>query len=393
MSYPLVFISVTIPVVLFVLILIWLWRGLYRQPEVYGWTDLPHVCVVVAARNEESHLPNLLTALRKQSYPAELLKIVVVNDNSTDGTAELVQGTVRWMPNLHLVSLSATQPGWGPKKWALQRGIEATTAEIILTTDADCTPATEWVESVVNYFSDPRIGMVMGPAPLVRKDLSLVERSIHLDAVSLDALAAAGCGHGIALTCTGRNLAYRRVAFEEIGGFDNIAHYISGDDDLLMHKMSSTDKWKIVFALTPRAVVPSPPPDGIKGFLRQRLRHASKGKAYYDLGARLFFRLLLPIIYIANLASAFGMVTALITLNPYWLIPTVIKLMGEALVVYTYLGKVSDRVGPGIFLITGALHHFYVVLIGLVGNFISVEWKGRTYNGNHAAGESGNITS
>ncbi len=239
--------------------------------------------------------------------------------------------------------------------------------------------------------SDPQIGMVIGPAPLIRKDLSIVERSIHLDAVSLDALAAAGSGHGLALTCTGRNLAYRRTAFGEIGGFENIAHYVSGDDDLLMHKIASMDKWKIVFALTPKAVVPSPPPDGFEGFIRQRLRYASKGKVYYDLGAKLYFRLLLPTIYLANLASAASMLTALVTLNPYWLAPTALKLMAEALIVYTYLGKVSDRVTPGIFLLTGILHHFYVVLIGLVGNFIAVEWKGRAYSGNHTGNESENI--
>jgi cellulose synthase/poly-beta-1,6-N-acetylglucosamine synthase-like glycosyltransferase len=390
-AYPLVFILATIPVGLFVVILVWLWRGLFRQPEILGWTELPRVCVIVAARNEESNLPNLLTALRQQTYPSDLLKIVIVNDNSTDGTEDLVQGSARWMPNLELISLSETPSGWGPKKWALQCGIKATTAEIILTTDADCKPTIEWVEAVVNYFGDPRIGMVMGPAPLVRKDLNIVERSIHLDAVSLDSLAAAGSGHGLALTCTGRNLAYRRGAFEEIGGFGNIAHYVSGDDDLLMHKMANADKWKIVFALTPKAAVPSPPPEGLEGFIRQRLRHASKGKAYYDLGAKLYFRLLLPTIYIANLASAAGLVIALVTLDPYWLAPLAIKLMAEALVVYTYINQVGERVSPGIFLLTGVLHHFYVVLIGLVGNFVPVEWKGRAYKGNNTAGESGNI--
>lgn len=389
--YPLAYLIALIPVGLFVMILMWLWRGLFKQPEISGWADLPRVCVIVAARNEESHLPNLLTALRQQTYPAELLQIVVVSDNSTDGTEELVQGTARWMPNLELISLSETPPGWGPKKWALQSGIQATTAEIIMTTDADCTPVSEWVEAVVNYFSVPEVGLVMGPAPLVRKDLSILERSIHLDAVSLDALAAAGCGRGLALTCTGRNLAYRRAAYEEIGGFSDIAHFISGDDDLLMHKMASTDRWQLVFALTPKAVVSSPPPDGFKGFIRQRLRHASKGKVYYDLGAKLYFRLLLPTIYLANLASAAGLVTAIVTRDPYWLAPTAVKLAAEALVVYTYLRRVADRVSPGIFLMTGLLHHFYVVLIGLVGNFISVEWKGRAYDGNQTTGKSENI--
>ena len=65
--------------------------------------------------------------------------------------------------------------------------------------------------------------------------------------MSIDAVSAATMSHGIALSCTGRNIAFRKTAFIEIGGYDEIQDQISGDDDLLMQKISLSKRWAIDF--------------------------------------------------------------------------------------------------------------------------------------------------
>lgn len=361
--------------------LLWIRRGLGREYHLPEGDRLPSATVIVAARNEEDNLPHLLAALKDQSIPGDRFEIIVVDDGSTDKTAEILTQWARDLPNLHLIHLDETPADWAPKKWALAVAIKRATGEVILATDADCRPGTQWVQTILQYFVDDETGMVYGPAPLVGSRHNAWAKALFLDSCAVDALAAAGTGLGMALTCTGRNLAYRRRVFDEVGGYEDVAHFISGDDDLLMQKIAATGHWKIRFALNPAAVVSSPQPAGFKAFVRQRLRFASKGLAYYGIPTSLGLKLVLPFIYVASLAAAGSILSFLYTGNVAWMLPLALKLAGEAGLVYTYLHRVGRRVGPGIFLLTGLVHPFYVVLFGVLGNFLKISWKDREYSG------------
>lgn len=367
--------------------LLWLRRGLSNLSAGVG-NGRPDVTVVVAARDEEAHLPRLLAALQAQSYPIERLELIVIDDNSTDESYRVLTAHAEKMPNLHPLRIDDTPPGWSPKKWALTAAIERSTGEIILVTDADCLPGPRWVATLVAYFDDPSTGMVMGPAPLISERRNRWWEALRLDSCSVDALAAAGTGRGLALTCTGRNLAYRRATFQEVDGFRGVAHVVSGDDDLLMLKIAATGRWKVRFALATDAVVTSPPPPDLRAFIRQRLRFASKGLLYYGLKTAPGFKLILPLIYGANLAAVVGQVAFVVTLQPYWLAPLSVKLLAEGGLVIPYLRRIGQRVRMGTFLLTGLVHPWYVVLIGLLGNFYTVTWKGRRYKGRRVAGRN-----
>ena len=367
--------------------LLWLRRGLSKLPAGVGSSQLD-VTVVVAARNEEANLPRLLAALQDQSYPMERLEIIVIDDHSTDESYRVLTDHVNKMPNLHPLRLADTPPGWAPKKWALTTAIERSSGEIILVTDADCLPGPRWVETLVRHFEDPSTGLVMGPAPLISERRNLWWDALRLDSCSVDALAAAGAGHGLALTCTGRNLAYRRAIFQEVDGFQGVAHVASGDDDLLMLKIAATGRWKVQFALAPDAVVPSPPPPDLRAFIRQRLRYASKGLLYYELKTAPGFKLILPLLDGANLAAVVSQIAFVVTLQPYWLALLGVKLLAEGVLVYPYLRRIGQRVRMGTFLLTGLVHPWYVALIGLLGNFYTVTWKGGRYKGQRVAGRN-----
>ena len=92
----------------------------------------PRVSVVIAARNEEDQLPTTLTTLEAQDYPS--LEIVVVEDESTDRTREVIES--------HAARVRAVDPpplpdGWTGKNWACWTGARATDGEWLLFLDAD----------------------------------------------------------------------------------------------------------------------------------------------------------------------------------------------------------------------------------------------------------------
>ena len=380
-----VFWAVAVLILFYAAFLIWIRRGFRRlEPETHQ-AVIPPVSIIVAARNEALNVPRLLTALHRQSYPADRMEIIVADDGSTDDTSLIHQLHARKMKNLHPIHIDQPPAGWGPKKWALTQAISQAKGEVILTTDADCVPGPLWVETMVMYFADSSIGMVFGPSPMESERPNLWGEGLLLDSCAVDALAAGSTGRELALTCTGRNLAYRREAYEEVGGFKGVEHFVSGDDDLLMHKVAATGNWRMIFALSAAAAVASPPPPTLGAFVRQRLRFASKGRYYFGLDTGPWFKLTLPFLYLANLAALISLVVFAVTLVPLWLAPIAIMMVAEALLVIPYLRRIERRVRVGTFIITGLIHPLYVVVFGVLGNLHKLAWKGRRYDGSRVS--------
>lgn len=102
--------------------------------------DRPAVAAVIPARNEAALLGQTLVSLLAQDYPGPL-RIVLVDDGSTDGTAVVACRIAETAPpgvRLDVVIGSATPPGWAGKVWAMAQGVEAAgPAEWIFFTDAD----------------------------------------------------------------------------------------------------------------------------------------------------------------------------------------------------------------------------------------------------------------
>lgn len=122
----------------------WFWRTdvqLPTSPPDASPTRWPSVTVIVPARNEARVLPSTLPALLRQDYPG-CLRIVVVDDSSTDGTADVARG-LGSRSGAHRVNVVTAPPlphGWAGKVWAMHTGTGADLArkcEYILLTDAD----------------------------------------------------------------------------------------------------------------------------------------------------------------------------------------------------------------------------------------------------------------
>lgn len=324
------------------------------------------VSVIVAARNEEQNLPFLLEALKKQTY--QNFELIIVNDRSEDRTLEVLQENAKDFHKLKYLTVPFNEKlEMAPKKNALNLGVSKSKGEILLFTDADCIPERDWIEKTLNYFTK-EVGFVTGYSPSQGKGFfSLLA---ELDTLSLACVNAGTIALGFPMTCSGRNLAYRKEVFEEVGGFKKIANFISGDDDLFLHLVRDLTNWKIVFC--PESSVLTSPPTSIKAFFNQRIRHASKGKSY-----TLKTKILLGSVYLFNL---------LLFLSPIlWLLdfinlePTLkmlfVKTFVEFLVIFWGIQNWKSWKLIPIFPLMELLHIPYVTILGLLGQFLNFEWK------------------
>ena len=256
---------------------LWLWRGLSgRRSGSALVSDRPSVSTIVAARDEEATLPHCLDALAHQDYQGAF-EVIVVDDRSRDRTWEFIAAKAATWSALKGVQAVPDGRFKCPKKSALAEGIAASSGEILLFTDADCRPPADWVRSMVAHFA-PGIGLVAGyarPDPVS----GVLAKVLAVDNIGVGALGAGSFGMGHPLSCTGRNLGYRRRVYDELGGFAQIGHLIGGDDVYFMRLLSAQGRWAMAF--NRRTVVLSqPPPAKLADAVQQKLRHAAKGGHY-----------------------------------------------------------------------------------------------------------------
>ncbi|MDZ7294451.1 MAG: glycosyltransferase [candidate division KSB1 bacterium] len=239
--------------------------------------EQPRVSVICAARNEANSIDEFVRCLVSQTYPSDRLQFVLIDDRSEDGTAQMLARWAQRDPRVLVVHVRELPTGVGPKKHALAKGIAHAEGELLLLTDADCRPPAGWVEGIVRYF-EPDVGLVAGYAPLIGK--GLLGAVVGMDTLASAAIAAAGIALGRPTTCTGRNLAYRRAVYDQVGGLVAIMNSPSGDDDLFLHLVARHTNWQMRYAICPSTFVPGAAPGSVAELVRQRRRHLSAGWHY-----------------------------------------------------------------------------------------------------------------
>jgi biofilm PGA synthesis N-glycosyltransferase PgaC len=347
-------------------------RNLYSSTK--DESIFPEVTVIVSARNEENNISNLMDALVKQTYPYELLKLIIINDRSTDSTAGILANFEKKIDNLTIVTINKTPDGWAPKKWALNTAINTVTTEIILQTDADCIPHKDWVKCMVQPFSNSDVGFVSGPAPLTN-NTTLIDSLYELDSLAQDSFSAGGFSQGMVFSCTGRNMGFSKQAFNDVNGYENVSHFISGDDDLLLHKITGHPSYKAQFVLSEKSVVDSPPPTSLEQFIQQRLRFASKGFSYYNIKTSTSLKLVLPFLYVTNVVALISLFNFTESTHFYWMWPWLIKSFVDGFITYTFYNTIARKWSLGTMLLLSLVHPLYIVIFGILGPFSSFEWK------------------
>ena len=237
----------------------------------------PSVSVVVPMHNEEECVQATLDALSAQNYPG-VWEVVCVDDRSTDRTAAIVLAHAACDPRFRLVQVDPREPAVpSPKKRALARGMDAATGEVLATTDADCLPPSHWIATLAGCFVDG-VDLVQGPKHIVGARTA-VHRYQRLEMLAFVAAEAAGFALGKPFLASAPSLAYRADLYRQVDGFHGLEGLVSGDDDMLVHRMVGAGA-KPLYALDPTASVGTHPAHSWREVLNQRARWASNGSRY-----------------------------------------------------------------------------------------------------------------
>lgn len=245
--------------------------------------DLPYnhepLSIIVAARNEAENLAKNLPHVLAQNR--DNFEVIVVNDGSTDDTAHILDGLAK--KHSHLRIIHAAPQG---KKKALHVAIKAAKYDILLFTDADCSPATKnWAAEMASYFTQG-VEIVLGYGAYEQKK-GLLNLLIQMDTAIIAARYGGMALAGVPYMGVGRNLAYRKSLWEKNNGFASHEDLPYGDDDLFVAEAANTRNTAV--CIHPNSFTYSAPPITFSDWKNQKVRHLSAGKRYSGYISTLLF--------------------------------------------------------------------------------------------------------
>ena len=368
--------------VVYAVVMVWLRGGWMKNEELANdnssslipYSSLnPQFSILIAARNEAENLPNLLRDLAAQTLSTARFEVLIADDHSTDATAALVTAAAQETGfSLRLIRLPVTQTG---KKAALFSALQATRAPWLVCTDADCRLGPGWLAAYATLIAEhPSANFISGPV-LLTGPATFLHTLVGLEFAGLIGVGAACLARQHPTMCNGASLAYRRTAFDAVGGFADNAHIASGDDEFLLHKIHAAFPGTTFFLADAAAITRTAAPPTLRTLLRQRVRWASKWRHYQSTAPRRLALLVLG----ANVVLAAGVGSGLIwpVLWPWVLAAWVIKLGADVWFLNPVLGFFGQRKWLWGLLPLQILYAPYALAVGAAGWRGGYEWKGR----------------
>jgi cellulose synthase/poly-beta-1,6-N-acetylglucosamine synthase-like glycosyltransferase len=373
-------IAILIVAVLYFFIILLINTGIFRltSPPHSLTPSLPHsLTVLIPARNEEANITNCLSDIYNQDYPQNLIEVVVINDHSTDRTEALVAEFAGAHPGMSLKVIPNVTMGndMAFKKHAIRSGVNASSGQLIITTDADTRSGPGWISSFAAMYDNLHPKMIIGPV-VFHDENSFFERLQGMEFSGLMAVTAGSCSMGFPLMCNGANLAFERQAYRETLDSDDDLRFPSGDDLFLMMKIRKkfgAGSVRYLFDKEARVYTRARPT--LQEFFSQRLRWVSKSRGYTDpvvLAVSVITWLFNFLLFSSIAAGVFNL-----QLLYFSLILLGIKMILELPAVLRMLSFSGKLKLWYLYPLTQLLNIVYVTLVGLLGNLVSYEWKGR----------------
>ena len=341
--------------------------GLFKHTklEIKSYETLPNVSVVVAARNEENHIPNLINDLISQEYPLDKLEVVIVNDRSTDDTARILDDASDNYAFIKVMTIDQVSKDMTPKKNALTKGIEAAVGEIIVLTDADCRIGKLWVSSMT-YSVLNKESISIGFSEISQEHESLFHRYQRVDFLSIIIANAGFSGWGLFWSGTGQNLAFLKSDFEKINGFQQVKDRISGDDMYLVQSISKLKNGHL--HIDPNSFVKTSPMKSISDFFNQRVRWSSNAKLTLGDEPLFFGFLLITITYNLLIISS-------LLIGNSWIGLMAIKVIFDGLAIFLGSKLFNRTMDFPAYCLWAILQPFYIPIIGFWGIRGKFTWK------------------
>lgn len=189
----------------------------------------PFISVIVCAFNEEKLIQSCLSGLTTQTYPFDRYEVLVIDDESTDRTFEIVSDFINGLAdNAPYIRITSIQHGG--LSIARNSGIRLSKGEIIAFIDGDAVPASTWLEELIKPFLrgadyvGGRINLLNTDSWVAKFLQHTRHRQFFGPLIFND-------------QCIGCNMAFRKEIFDLVGGFQE--NFVArGDESTLQERIS-----------------------------------------------------------------------------------------------------------------------------------------------------------
>ena len=333
--------------------------------------------IVIPFRNEAENLPELLKSISQIDYPINKFEIILVNDDSNDDSVEIIENFKIRNPKSEIYIINNQQKSNSPKKDAIDVAIKKARYDWIITTDADCTVPSNWLNFLNDFIASQEPKMVVMPV-VYENNSSILDSFQNLELLSLQGATIGGFGIKYPFLCNGANLSYEKKSFIELNGFSGNDNIASGDDIFMLEKMVKRHPKKVRYLKSKGVIVKTKVEQQFSKMINQRIRWAAKTKSYKNPFGKLvgltvllinFWLLILLILAIFNLIA-----WQLLALTFF------VKFFIDFLLLIPVSIFFDKRKMLSNYFISSVLYPFYTTLIAVMTLGKSYEWKGRKFS-------------
>ena len=329
--------------------------------------------VIIPFRNEAENLPGLLNSIAEVEYNKSLYEIILVDDESTDNSLEIINQFCVNNPAIDLKTIKTLRQSNSPKKDAISTAISSTKHNWILATDADCILPKTWLSSFSASICENNPNMLVAPVSF-KSNSSFLHQFQLIDFLSMQGATIGGFGIQQPFMANGANLAYKKELFLKLNGFKDNDFIASGDDVFLLENFVAHDKSKVLFLKDIKALVTTYPTKNWSELVQQRKRWAAKATHFKNN----FAKGIGVIVFFTNIGIGVALIIGII--NPVFLVLIVPKFAIDTLLIFKTAHLYQNKINYLSFLKTLLFYPFFTVYIAVSSLLSPFVWKDRHFN-------------
>ena len=307
--------------------------------------------IIICAKNElenlKQNLPKILsqskltTIINEQSITFKY-EIIVVNDQSHDGSIHFLEEMEKKYDFLKIVNINQSINHSEGKKFALTLGIKTAKYKYLLMTDADCSPnSNKWSNIMFNCFfsNNNDFDVILGYSPY-KKQKGILNKLIRFDTFTVAQQYLSYALSNLTYMGVGRNLAYKKELFFNNKGFASHIHIPSGDDDLFIQEITANKDIKVGIEFSKDAQLVSEAKSSWKDWTFQKRRHVTTSSFYKKK-----FKILLSIYPLSQICFLVSLIFSIfLKINPTLIYSVLfVKLLISYLINYKSMRKLNVR--------------------------------------------------
>ena len=353
-------------------LVVFIYATLRLKLKIHSYDQSPGISIIIAIRNGQDSLPQLINDLANQNYIGPL-EFILVDDESTDKTKEIIDSIITIDNRFKYCSSKQGHNTLSKKKKALDVGIHNASHEYLLFSDVDCRIPPSWASITSGYFIagyEYIVGFSFINPKNPNNYISIFQR---IDFLLLMIMCRASSYFGNPLASSGQNQGFTKSLYIKSGGFLKIKSFIGDDTAFLQH--CNNMGCKSIFIDSRESAIISRKEFKISTFLYQRIRWVADANKLWKLNLNFFF-----ILFISFLSFCAFPIIVYNNLSNYIFVGSLValKITIEFLLLYCGANKFKIKFKLYEFLCWELLHIPYIAIIGILSYFVKFfSWKGR----------------